>query len=340
MQGGRTWWIDRPDDRRVGVVMLGRTRPRHPAPVVRGTVDAYADRVRIISLLPSATEILFALGLGDQVVGVTFECDHPPEARRVRVVSTSALPEGLAPAEIDRVVKERIAAGEDLYRLDRGAFADLDPTLVITQDLCAVCAVDVTEVDDALDYLACSAEALTLDPRTLAAVLDSIMTVGAATGRDSEAGALVGSLERRLADVATAVADARRRSTLVLEWTDPAFTAGHWVPDLVTAAGGEPVLGTAGARSEGVAWETVRSATAEVVVVAPCGYRLDGASTLAEVVIASGHLPAGAEVWAIDADAIIVRPGPRVVDGVETLAAILHPDRYGPPTPDRARRIA
>src|SRR5918995_1962392 len=138
--------------------------------------------MRIVSLLPSATEILFDLGLGDQVVGVTFECDFPPEARTKRIVSTSALSEGLSPAEIDAVVKERMAAGEDLYRLDRGAFADLDPTLVVTQDLCAVCAVDVGEVDDALAYLGCRAEVLTLDPMTLDEVIESVSAVGAATG--------------------------------------------------------------------------------------------------------------------------------------------------------------
>ena len=145
-------------------------------------VPVASIRMRILSLLPSSTEILFQLGLGDQVVGVTFECDFPSEARSKRIVSTSALPEGLSPAEIDVVVKERLAAGEDLYHLDRGAFADIDPTLVITQDLCAVCAVDVTEVDDAVAFLGCHAEVLTLDPMTLDAVIDSIRLVGDATG--------------------------------------------------------------------------------------------------------------------------------------------------------------
>ena len=202
--------------------------------------------MRIISLLPSATEILFDLGLGDQIVGVTFECYFPPAARTKRIVSTSALPEGLSPAEIDVVVKERMAAGEDLYRLDRGAFADLDPTLVVTQDLCAVCAVDVSEVDDAIAYLGCHADVLTLDPGTLDEVLDSVATVGAATGTDDRAAAIIAACRARLGAVAAAVEGAPRRSTLVLEWTDPAFTAGHWVPDLVTAAGGRPLLGRRG----------------------------------------------------------------------------------------------
>jgi iron complex transport system substrate-binding protein len=295
--------------------------------------------MRIVSLLPSATEILFDLGLGDQVVGVTFECYFPAEARTKRIVSTSALPSGLSPAEIDVVVKERMAAGEDLYRLDRDAFADLDPTLVVTQDLCAVCAVDVTEVDDALAYLGCRAEVLTLDPMTLDEVIDSVRTVGAATGTAARADQIVAACRDRLATVAAAVDGAPRPRVLVLEWTDPAFTAGHWVPDLVTAAGGEPLLGRPGEKSVGVDWGTVAACGADVGIVAPCGFRLDGAVTLAEQTVAAGVLPAGAEVWAVDADAFVVRPGPRVVDGVETFASILHPDRCGPPAATAARRI-
>ena len=308
----------------------------------------YCEPMRIVSLLPSATEILFALGVGDQVVGVTFECDHPPAARTKTIVSTSALPEGLTPGEIDAVVKQRIADGEDLYRLDRNAFTDINPDLVVTQDLCAVCAVDVTEVDDALAYLACNATVLTLDPMRLGDVLATVTTVAAATGTTEVAAELVAALQHRLDAVASAVAGAGSgsgdvatpRSVLMLEWCDPAFTAGHWVPDLVTAAGGTPVLAEAGAKSVGVTWEAVADANAEVVVVSPCGFGLDGAADQAQKLVDADRLPHGAEVWAIDADAFIVRPGPRVVDGAETLASILHPQRCGPPAPDRAQRIA
>jgi iron complex transport system substrate-binding protein len=296
--------------------------------------------VRIVSLLPSATEILFELGLGDEVVGVTFECDFPAAARDKRIVSTSALPEGLSPAEIDAVVKQRMADGEDLYHLDRGAFADLDPTLVVTQDLCAVCAVDVSEVDDALQWLGCRAEVVTLDPATLDEVLDSVRTVGAATGTSERADAIVAARRDQLAAVEAAVAGAPRRPTLVLEWTDPAFTAGHWVPDLVSAAGGAPVLGRRGEKSVGVAWPEIAACEAEVVIVAPCGYRLEGAYELAEGVIAEERLPAAAEVWAVDADAFVVRPGTRVVDGVAAFSTILHPGRCGPPDSATARRVA
>jgi iron complex transport system substrate-binding protein len=294
---------------------------------------------RIVSLLPSATEIAFDLGLADRLVGVTFECDFPPEARDKRVVSTSALPEGLTPAEIDAVVKDRMAAGEDLYHLDRGAFAELDPTLVLTQDLCAVCAVDITEVDDALAFLGCHADVVTLDPMTLDEVIESVRLVGRATGTDRRAEEIVTECRARLAAIAATVGGAPRRPTLVLEWTDPAFTAGHWVPDLVTAAGGDPVLGRRGEKSVGVAWDEVTRCLAEVVIVAPCGFRLPGAIDLARQVAAAGVLPPAAEVWAVDADALVVRPGPRVIEGVEAFAAILHPDRCGPPDPAAAVRI-
>jgi iron complex transport system substrate-binding protein len=293
-----------------------------------------------VSLLPSATEILFALGLGEHVVGVTFECDHPAEAQTRRIVSTSALPEGLGPAEIDAVVKERMAAGEDLYRLDRGAFADLDPDLIVTQDLCAVCAVDVSEVDDALEHLGCRAEVLTLDPMRLDEVIASITAVGEATGTEAAADELVSSLRIRLRDLDRRLDGAARRSTLVLEWTDPAFTAGHWVPDMVAAAGGTEVLGRAGQRSEGVGWDRVAGCGAEVVVVAPCGFGLEGAAELAAALFAAGHQPEGSELWAVDADAYVVRPGPRVVDGCEMLATVLHPTRAGAPDPAKTRRIA
>ena len=295
--------------------------------------------MRIVSLLPSATEILFELGLGDDVVGVTFECDFPVEARSKRVVSTSALPENLTPAEIDAIVKERMAAGEDLYRLDRGALADIDPELIVTQDLCAVCAVDVSVVDDALAYLACTADVLTLDPMTLDAVIESITAVGAHTGTQARAAEMVEDLRRRLRQVAALVDGAPKRSTLMLEWTDPAFTAGHWVPDMVEAAGGTCVLGFPGANSQGVEWDTIRLADAEVVIVSPCGFRLNGAAELAQGVIDRGWLPDNAEVWAIDADAVVVRPGPRVVEGVEVIASILHPERCGAPNPALARRL-
>ena len=297
-------------------------------------------RVRIVSLLPSTTEILFALGAGDQVVGVTFECDYPPQARQRRIVSTSTLPEGLDPAAIDRLVADRLAAGEDLYRLDRGALAGLAADLVVTQDLCAVCAVDVTEVRSALDYLACTADVLTIDPHSLAEVLDSIRVLGRATGTGARADQLVAQLSARLAEVAAAVAGRRPVPALVLEWTDPPYAPGHWVPDMLAAAGGHCVLGTAGRRSERTGWQQIAAAAPEVVVCAPCGFGLPESSRLAGELAAAGVLPAGVPVWAVDANASFARPGPRLVEGVAALAAILHDPVCGPPDPAYARQVA
>ncbi len=281
--------------------------------------------MRIVSLLPSATEILFAVGAGDQVRGVTFECDFPEEARLRTIVSTTELPPGLTPGEIDDEVRARLAAGEDLYTLDEGALRDLDPDLVVTQDLCAVCALDSTEVDDALAHLGCRAEVLTLDPTTLEQVFESIGAVGRATGRERTADALVASLRRRLARVADAVAGRPVPRVAVLEWTDPPFSSGHWVPDMVAAAGGRSVLGRSGTRSAPVRFEDVGAAEPDVVVVAPCGFGLEGARSQAEGLVARRLLPERAHVWAVDADAAFVRPGPRLVDGVEALAAMVHP---------------
>jgi iron complex transport system substrate-binding protein len=281
--------------------------------------------VRIVSLLPSTTEICFAVGAGDDVVGVTFECDFPTEAKSRRIVSTSALTPGLTPAQIDAEVKARIAAGDDLYHLDEGALATLDADLVLTQDLCAVCAVDVSTVDDALEHLGCRAEVMTVDPGRLDDVITSVVTIGTATGHPEAATEIAAALRARLAAVEAALAGRHRPRVAVLEWTDPPFTAGHWVPDMVVAAGGNPVLGTAGERSVETSWEQVAASAPDVVVVSPCGYRLPVAIELARVVVAHGLLPAGVPVWAVDADAAFVRPGPRLVDGVEALAGVLHP---------------
>ena len=277
-------------------------------------------------MLPSTTEILFAIGAGDDVVGVTFECDHPAAARSRTIVSTSAMPEGLSPAEIDAFVASAMSRGEDLYHLDEGALSGLDADLVVTQDLCAVCAVDVSVVDDALAHLGCTAEVLTIDPHTMDEVFDSIGTLGNATGHEAEATELVAGLRERLSAVRRRVAGRARPRVMLLEWTDPPFAPGHWVPEMIEAAGGEPLLGTAGQTSRRVAWEQVHAAGPEVVVVAPCGFDRAGSQALAEELVASGALPAGVPVHAVDANAAWARPGTRLVDGVEELAGILHPE--------------
>ena len=293
--------------------------------------------MRIVSLLPSTTEILFALGAGEQVVGVTFECDFPPEARERSIVSTSAMPENLAPAEIDAWVTAAMQAGVDLYHLDAGALGALDADIVVTQDLCAVCAVDVSVVDDALAHLGCKAEVVTIDPHTLSEVLDSVLVLGKVCRRENAAATLVASLQARIDDVARRVDTRARPRTLVLEWTDPAFAPGHWVPEMVVLAGGDCVVGAPGDKSFRVGWDELTMSCPDLVVCAPCGYGLDDASRLAGELVESGRF-AGTPVWAVDANASFARPGPRLVDGVEALAAILHPD-VTQPTPGLVRRI-
>lgn len=294
--------------------------------------------VRVVSLLPSATEIMYALGLGDDLVGVTFECDEPACARREKTVvvggrDTSAM----SPAEIDAYVREQLAAGRDLYTLDAGGLAALSPELILTQDLCRVCALPAGHVADALNYLGCAAEVLTLDPHRLDDVLETILTVGQRTSARPQAELQVASLRRRLADVSGRVAGQPRPAVAVIEWVDPPFTAGHWVPDLVVAAGGRPVAAHPGGRSAQTSWDQIAAARPDVVVVAPCGFNLDAAAAQGEAV--AGLLP-GTPVWAIDANGIIVRPGPRLVDGVEALAAILHSDCAAAIPAGRTRRIS
>jgi iron complex transport system substrate-binding protein len=287
--------------------------------------------MRLVSLLPSATEIVYALGLGDDLVGVTFECDEPPSARTDKTVVVGGRDtRGMSPGEIDDYVKTQMLAGADLYTLHADALADLDPELILTQDLCRVCALPSGQVSDALDYLGCRADVVSLDPYTLDEVLDTILTIGVRTGVPDRAEKLVTELRTRLAAVATAVRHLTRPRVAVVEWVDPPFTAGHWVPDLVQAAGGEPVAARPGTRSAQTTWQEFLDAAPDVVLVAPCGFHLAGATEQAQIV--APRFP-GTPVWAIDADGVVVRPGPRLVDGVEAIAAILHPGTLPhPPT--------
>jgi iron complex transport system substrate-binding protein len=280
--------------------------------------------MRIVSLLPSATEIVYALGLDADLVGVTFECDEPASARVDKAVVVGGRDtSGMAPGDIDAYVRAQMAAGEDLYTLHAEALAGLAPELILTQDLCRVCALPTDHVSAALDYLGCQADVVSLDPHSLREVLASIVDVGRRAGATDAAESLVAQLNSRLDAVALAVAGRPRPRVAVVEWVDPPFTAGHWVPDLVAAAGGEPVAARPGAKSVETTWADIAAAGPEVVVVSPCGFHLAGAADQAALVL--DRLPADVAVWAIDADGIVVRPGPRLVDGVEALASILHP---------------
>ena len=280
--------------------------------------------MRVVSLLPSATEIVYALGLGDDLVGVTFECDEPPAARAEKTIVVGGRDtSGMTPGEIDSYVREQLASGGELYTLHAEALAGLRPELILTQDLCRVCALPTDHVEEALGYLGCQADVLSLDPHTLDEVLESIIAVGQRTGVTERAAALVGELRARLADVEAAVANRPRPAVALVEWVDPPFNAGHWIPDLVTAAGGRPVAARPGVPSVQTDWDTIAAAEPDVVIVAPCGYHLPGAAEQARV--AAQALPR-VPVWAIDADGIVVRPGPRLIDGVEAIASIVHPD--------------
>ncbi|BCJ46558.1 cobalamin-binding protein [Actinoplanes ianthinogenes] len=293
--------------------------------------------MRLVSLLPSATEIVYALGLGDDLVGVTFECDEPPSARSSKTVVVGGRDTtGMTPAEIDAYVHTQMAAGRDLYTLHADALADLAPDLILTQDLCRVCALPSGHVGDALAHLGCQAEVLSLDPYCLADVLATFIEVSVATGVPEKGRELVAGLESRLAAVAAAVAGRPRPRVAIVEWVDPPFTGGHWVPDLVTAAGGEAVAARPGKRSVQVSWAELAAPRPEIVLVTPCGYHLDGAVRQAEAVLP--HFP-DAQVWAIDGDGLVVRPGPRLVDGVEAIAGILHPSVVPVPRPGMVTRV-
>ena len=293
-----------------------------------------------MSLVPSATEIAFALGLGDQVVGVTFECDEPAHARQGREIVVGGLDtHGLDPVAIDALVRAKVAAGEQLYTLSLEAFRRCDPDLVLTQDLCRVCALPAGDADAAVAYLGCSADVITLDPHDLDGVVGTILAVGQAAGVSERAEALIASLRARVDRVVGLVAERPRPRVFVLEWTEPPFAAGHWVPELVRLAGGEPVLARPGERSVPTTWQAIDEAQPDVILVAPCGFDLDGATAQAHQVME--HLPVGVPVWALDANGVVVRPGPRLVDGIETIAGILHPGAAWPSDPDlaAARRL-
>jgi iron complex transport system substrate-binding protein len=296
--------------------------------------------MRIVSLLPSATEIVYALGLAEHLVGVTDECDWPPQARTVRVVSRSALPAAVEPAEIDRLVSASIGGGQPIYRLDTDTIGDLRPDLVLAQDLCAVCAVPSGHVNQALDVLGCRAEVVSLDPSSLDEVLDGVLQVGRAAGVQQRAHGVVAGLRERLASVQAAVAGLARPRVFALEWGAPPFNGGHWVPEMLQVAGGQPLLACPGAPSVRVTWEQIEATAPQVVVFMPCGYDLQAAADEATRTLLGRPELAGVEaIVVVDASAYCSRPGPRLVDGVEILAAALHPGQLPPPPAGTAVRL-
>ncbi len=291
----------------------------------------YSLSMRIVSLVPHATELLFELGLGPEVVAVTHECDHPPAAERLPRVTRDVLPGGLRAAEIDAAVRERTLAGEAIYELDRAGLAALEPELIVTQALCPVCAVSYDEVAELAAELPSRPRVIALDPKSLGESLGDVRTIAQACDRRERGIELVGEMAARIDRVRLAVRGSRRPRVLALEWLDPVFVAGHWTPQLIELAGGEDVLGLPGEPSLELSWEEVAGAGAEVVVVMPCGYDAPRAH-----VEALGHATElaslGAErVVAVNGSAYFSRPGPRLIDGLELLAHILHPDRVAEP---------
>ena len=288
--------------------------------------------MKIVSLLPSATEIVFALGLGDSLEGRSFECDYPVAASQVAIVSGTALPvdEHLTARDIDEAVSTRVAAGEPIYTLDAERIRAIQPDLILAQDLCAVCAVPSGAVTDALDMLGCRADVVSLDPASLDDVIACIGQVGAVTGTTAEADAIMRGLRERVERVRAAVDGRDRPRALALEWADPPFNGGHWIPDMLLVAGAEPVLSPPGAPSRRLDWSEIAHAAPDAVLFMPCGYYLDGAVAEGAALPGNQALADAEQIWALDANAYFSRPGPRVVDGVELLASLLHPEVLDP----------
>ncbi len=292
--------------------------------------------MRIASLVPSATEMLFALGLGDRVVAVTHECDYPPGAEQLPHLTRSVIPEGLPPAEIDAAVRERTGRGESLYELDEDVLAELEVDLIVTQAVCEVCAVSFDDVRAVAERLPTQPEVISLDPSTLGEVLADIPRLAGAAGVPEAGEALAEELGERLEAVERAVEDARRPRVAALEWLDPIYIGGHWVPQMIELAGGDDVLGLPGEKSRTAEWAEVEAADPEVVVSMPCGYYAEQAA--AETIRWRKHLAQlGARVFAVDAAAYFSRPGPRLVEGVELLGHLLHPELV--PAPPSRRSI-
>jgi iron complex transport system substrate-binding protein len=283
--------------------------------------------VRIVSLVPSATETLFALGVGDEVTAVTHECDHPPEALDLPKVTRDVIGPGLPPDEVDRAVRELTEQGRAIYELDEHTLRSLAPDLIVTQALCAVCAVSIDDVRAVAEQMDPAPEVISLDPHTLGEVLGDVRTLAQATDAKDAGVDLVQDAAARIDRVRLAVRGAKPVGVAALEWLDPIYVAGHWTPQLIEYAGGIDLLGLPGERSETRTWEEVAAAEPEVVVCMPCGYDAERALEEAETFSDELAEVGARRVVAVDAAAYFSRPGPRLVDGLELLAHILHPDR-------------
>lgn len=289
--------------------------------------------MRIASLVPSATEMLFALGLGDDVVAVTHECDWPPEARGLPHLTATVLPEGLSAGEIDAAVKQVIGEGRALYSLDEQRLAELAPDLIVTQAVCDVCAVSYEDVVAVAARLPSRPRVVQQDPSSLGEVLEDVTRLGEAAGVEAQAAELRSELEARLAAVRAAVAGRGAPRVVALEWLDPPFVGGHWIPEMIAMAGGVDIAGKPKQKSPEVKWEDLAGLEPDVVVVMPCGYYVKDSQKQAEDRREQLKALGVDRVFAVDAASSYSRPGPRLVDGTELLAHLLHPDQVEPTLP-------
>ncbi|NIO11835.1 MAG: ABC transporter substrate-binding protein [Deltaproteobacteria bacterium] len=303
--------------------------------------------MRICSLLPSATEIAFALGLGDSVVGVSHECDFPPEARRIpRVVTSKVNPHGSTSKEIDNQVVETVGSNQSIYDIDLSLFQQANPDIILTQGLCDVCALDYDRVVAAAKTLARPPRIVSLNPTTLSDVLEDIAQVGRDTGRVKEAKRFVALLSERIEKIAegTRSSDVRPKVACI-EWLDPIYTAGHWVPQMVSIAGGEDGLAEAGQPSRKVSWDAVLEYGPDFLILMPCGFTIERTleeSDMLRLLHGWADLPAVRHhrVFAVNGHAYFNRSGPRLVDGLEVLAQIIHPELFPwSAVPDAAQRL-
>ncbi len=286
--------------------------------------------MRIVSLVPSATEMLFALGLGDDLIAVTHECDYPPAALNLPRITRGTLPEGLTAAEIDATVKQRSLDGEPLYELDTELLHELAPELIVTQALCKVCAVSDEDVRAIAEEIESQPIVISLDPHTVGEVLGDARTLAQVTDTKDEAIDLIRESSARIDRIRLAVRGADTPRVAALEWLDPPYVAGHWTPQLIEYAGGEDALGFAGEPSEERSWAEIAGAQPDIVLVMPCGFSAEIAHREAEMQREQLQRVGARQVIAVDGSAYFSRPGPRIVDGLELLAGILHPDRVPP----------
>jgi iron complex transport system substrate-binding protein len=311
--------------------------------------------MKIVSLLPSATEIVCALGLEENLIGITHECDYPASAAGKPALTASRIShETMTSKEIDHAVRSQLDGHGSIYDLDEALLAELNPDLIITQELCDVCAVSYKTVEKAARMYAADATVVSLEPNTIADIFDNIKLVGELTNTTEKAEKVVADLQNRLDSIQETLAEAEKNQkskiknqkskAFMLEWLEPPFSPGHWVPEQVAIAGAIPLLGAAGKKSVATTYEAIYESNPDVLVMIPCGYyTADILRQLENTFFPANwrEIPAIAngEVWALDATSYFSRPAPRVVDGAEILAKIFHPEIFGAPQPSEAVRI-